>query len=101
MSDERLIEVRVADLKQLFNAMDPSPFREKDLDPEAEEFIVGWARELPRDAPLGLLVYVDRPTGLPEEPAVLRDASGCSSATGPRPRGGAYVSFSAWDAPAF
>ena len=74
MSEERLIEVRVADLKQLFNAMDPSPFREKDLDPEAEEFIVGWARELPRDAPLSLLVYVDRPTGLPEEPVLLRDA---------------------------
>jgi len=47
VSEERLIEVRVADLKQLFNAMDPSPFREKDLDPEAEEFIGGWARELP------------------------------------------------------
>jgi hypothetical protein len=70
----RLIEVHVADLKQLFNEMDPSPFREKDLDPEAEEFIVGWARELPRDAPLGLLVYLDRPGGLPEEPALLRDA---------------------------
>lgn len=72
--ESRLIEVRVADLKQLFNAMDPSPFREKDLDPEAEEFIVGWARELPRDAPLGLLVYLDRPAGLPEEAAILRDA---------------------------
>ena len=70
----RLIEVRVADLKQLFNEMDPSPFREKDLDPEAEEFIVGWARELPRDVPLGLLVHLDRPAGPPEEPAILRDA---------------------------
>ena len=39
-----VIEVRVGELKQLFNAMDPSPFREKDLDPSAEEFIVGWAR---------------------------------------------------------
>jgi hypothetical protein len=70
----RLIEVHVADLRQLFNEMDPSPFRERDLDPEAEEFIVGWARELPRDAPLGLLVYLDRPAGLPEESALLRDA---------------------------
>jgi hypothetical protein len=70
----QLIEVRVAELKQLFNAMDPSPFRERDLDPNAEEFIVGWAREVPSDAPLGLLVYLDRPAGLPEEPAFLRDA---------------------------
>jgi hypothetical protein len=34
-----LIEVHVAELKQLFNAIDPSPFRERDLDPNAEEFI--------------------------------------------------------------
>lgn len=68
------IEVHVAELKQLFNAMDPSPFRERDLDPAAEEFIVGWARELPRNAPLALVVYLDRPAGLPQEAAILRDA---------------------------
>jgi hypothetical protein len=45
-----VIEVHVGELKQLFNAIDPSPFRDKDLDPKAEEFIVGWAKELPRDA---------------------------------------------------
>ena len=55
------IEIRVAELKQLFNAMDPSPFRERDLDPNADEFIVGWAREAPRDAPLALLVRRARP----------------------------------------
>ena len=70
----QLIEVHVGELKQLFNAMDPSPFREKDLDPKAEEFIVGWAREVPDEAPLGLLVYLDRPAGLPEESSLLRDA---------------------------
>ena len=43
-----VIEVHVGELKQLFNAIDPSPFRDKDLDPKAEEFIVGWAKELPR-----------------------------------------------------
>lgn len=56
------IEVRVGDLKQLFNSMDPSPFRERDLDPRAEEFIVSWAREAPRRAPLALTVYFDRQT---------------------------------------
>jgi len=38
-----VIAVHLAELKQLFNAMDPSPFREKDLSPSAEQFIVGWA----------------------------------------------------------
>lgn len=69
-----LIQLYVGQLKQLFNAMDPSPFREKDLDPSAEEFIVGWAREAPADAPLGLVVHLDRTAGIPEEPGVLREA---------------------------
>lgn len=69
-----VIEVHVAELKQLFNAIDPSPFNDKDLDPAAEEFIVGWSQEAPRDAPLGLMVHLDRPAGLPDEAAVLRDA---------------------------
>src|SRR5260370_27707674 len=69
-----VIEVHVGELKQLFNAIDPSPFRDKDLDPKAEEFIVGWAKELPRDANLALVVDLDREAGLPDEAAVLRSA---------------------------
>src|SRR5260370_14240537 len=42
-----VIEVHVGELKQLFNSIDPSPFRNKDLDPKAEEFIVGWAKDCP------------------------------------------------------
>jgi hypothetical protein len=70
----QLIEVHVAELNQLFNAIDPAPFRQRDLDPNAEEFIVGWAREIPTDVPLALVVHLDRPAGLPEEAATLRDA---------------------------
>ena len=55
----RVIEVRVGELRQLFNAIDPSPFRERDLDPRAEEFIVEWARDVPRDARLAFLVHRD------------------------------------------
>src|ERR1700731_3395317 len=69
-----VIEVHIGELKQLFNAIDPSPFRDKDLDPKAEEFIVGWAKELPHDATLALVVDLDREAGLPDEAAVLRDA---------------------------
>ena len=47
-----LIEVHVAELKQLFNSIDPSPFRNRDLDSEAEDFIVGWAKDLPGNAPI-------------------------------------------------
>jgi hypothetical protein len=60
--DSTAIEVHVTDLKQLFDSLDPTPFHKRDLDPKAEEFITGWARELRADAPLSLLVHVDRAT---------------------------------------
>lgn len=40
--------------------MDPSPFHERDLDDDAEEFIVGWAREFPRRDPVTLVVHVNQ-----------------------------------------
>jgi hypothetical protein len=69
-----VIEVRVAELRQLFNAIDPSPFRERDLDPGAEEFILDWSRDFPADAPLALLVHLERAQGPPDEAVVLREA---------------------------
>jgi hypothetical protein len=55
------IDLRLNDVNQLFNSLDPSPFREKDLDPQAEEFIVEWAAELPRSAPLALTIRLAVP----------------------------------------
>jgi len=52
------IELRIAEISQLFDSLDPFPFREKDLDKEAEEFIVSWARELPVDRPLKIVVHL-------------------------------------------
>jgi hypothetical protein len=69
-----VIEVRVAELRQLFNAIDPSPFRDRDLDPRAEEFIVEWARDLPRDAPLALRVHLERAAGPADEAVLLGQA---------------------------
>lgn len=54
----RQIELRLRDLKQLFNSLDPSPFHEKDIDRDAEEFIVSWSREIPLGEPLRLRVYL-------------------------------------------
>lgn len=70
----QVIEVRVAELRQLFNAIDPSPFHRRDLDPRAEEFIVGWSRELRSDAPLALVVRLERGAGPPDEAVMLREA---------------------------
>jgi hypothetical protein len=52
-----LIELRVDSIAQLFHTLDPFPFRERDLDKEAEEFIVGWARELGADRTIRIAVH--------------------------------------------
>jgi hypothetical protein len=48
----QVIEVHVAESRDLFHAIDQSPFKQRDLDPVAEDFIVGWARESRQDLPL-------------------------------------------------
>ena len=60
-SSPNVIELRLSALAQLFNTLDPSPFHERDLDADAEEHIVGWARELPADGPLSLVVHLPAP----------------------------------------
>jgi hypothetical protein len=54
----QVIEVKVQNVHQLFNSMDPSPFHERDLDHDAEEFIVGWVREHHIRTPLRLVVHL-------------------------------------------
>ena len=74
MKDPGRIEIRVEDITQLFNTLDPFPFRDRDLDREAEEFITGWARELPRDAPLEIAVHLPRAQAESEKGRALGEA---------------------------
>jgi hypothetical protein len=69
-----VIDVHVSELTQIFNSFDPSPFHDKDLDDDADEFIVGWAKELPRQKPLALRVHLDKPAVTPQMANDLRDA---------------------------
>ncbi len=55
------VEVHVAHIDQLFNAIDPSPFHNRDLDADADDYIVKYAKELPKHAALALLVHLDQP----------------------------------------
>ena len=68
------LELHVAEMRQLFNSMDPSPFRERDLDPAAEAYIVDWGRETRASEPLGLLVRLGRERATAANAAMLRDA---------------------------
>lgn len=56
-ASEEVIELRVDDIAQLFHTLDPFPFRERDLDREAEEYIVGWARELSGRASIRIRIH--------------------------------------------
>lgn len=69
----RFIELRLDEISQLFNSMDPSPFRKKDLDRDAEDFIVSWAREIPLKEALGLRIHVTEPTDA-DAPAATSEA---------------------------
>jgi hypothetical protein len=69
-----LIEVHVSELQQIFNSLDPTPFRQRDLDPKAEAFIADWAREMPADVPLGLLIHIDREVAADDQIEVVRSA---------------------------
>ncbi len=65
------IQLELRNINQLFHSMDPSPFREKDLDTNAEEFIVSWARELPKTAEFLLKIHLaDSPSADMDENAI-------------------------------
>ena len=70
---DAVLELRVTELKQLFDSLDPAPFRHRDLDPRAVEFIVEWARELRTDAPLCLALRIEQ-GGSSEDAAVAEQA---------------------------
>lgn len=56
--DTLLIELRLDHVMQLFNSLDPTPFHSRDLDADAEAYIVGAARELTLGTPLKLVLYL-------------------------------------------
>lgn len=66
------IEIKLRDLSQLFETLDPLPFRARDLAAHAEEYIADSAREMPRDKPFEFVVYLPEGTGEQEVAGDLR-----------------------------
>ena len=60
------IDLHLREVAQLFDSLDPCPFYERDLDADAEEYIVASARELPQ-RPRIIVVYLDRSSGEADE----------------------------------
>ena len=53
-----LVEIRLNEIRQLFNSFDPAPFPEKDLDSDAEKYIVDSVQELRLDTPIALVLHL-------------------------------------------
>ena len=68
------IRLHLGGIEQLFNSMDPSPFNEKDLDADAEEFIMSSAEEYPLGTPIALVLHLDHGAENPEAEALVRGA---------------------------
>ncbi|KQY19066.1 hypothetical protein ASD28_02670 [Massilia sp. Root133] len=54
------LELRVREIEQLFNSLDPSPLLNKDLDRSCEAFIESWALALPHESRLQLTIFVEK-----------------------------------------
>lgn len=52
------IEMQVENVARLFDPLDPFPLPTRDLSRNAEDFIVGWTRELPRRAAPRIVLHV-------------------------------------------
>ncbi|MCX6700845.1 MAG: hypothetical protein NTV68_13165 [Methanomicrobiales archaeon] len=53
-----VIELVLRNVMQLFNSLDPSPFHEKELDPDAEEYIFNAVVDQPKKIPVKMAIYL-------------------------------------------
>jgi hypothetical protein len=69
-----LIEIRLREVRQLFHTLDPAPFREKDLDEAAEQYLLEACREAGTRRPLRLVVHLPAMEAECEAARTLPDA---------------------------
>lgn len=70
----RTLELRVREIHQLFNSLDPAPFLNKDLDRTCEAYIESWALALPHESRLHLAIRVERLESAAEASELLSEA---------------------------
>ena len=54
------LSLQVREVEQLFNSMDPTPFLNKDLDPDAETFIETWASGFAPGSRFHITIHVEQ-----------------------------------------
>jgi hypothetical protein len=59
------IDIKVRSARQLFDGRDPAPFRERDLDEDAVEYVLGAVQDLPPRSDVKLVIWIaEEPTPL-------------------------------------
>ncbi|MEQ8763061.1 MAG: hypothetical protein RL885_03985 [Planctomycetota bacterium] len=69
-----LIEIDLDRVDEIFNSFDPAPFLRKDLDDDAERYLIGAFQELPLKTPVKLVVYLPESQLHTHEARTLPDA---------------------------
>lgn len=54
------LSLKIREIEQLFNSMDPTPFLNKDIDPETETFIEIWASEFAPGSHFGITIHLEQ-----------------------------------------
>ena len=62
--DQICIDIRLRSARQLFDGRDPAPFRERDLDQNAVDYIYSAAEEIAVPKALKLVLFLEEPTAL-------------------------------------
>jgi hypothetical protein len=68
------LDISITTEAQLFNSMDPAPFRRRELDPAVIEYIIAFAEKAPADADLGLAIRLENPPPGVDIQAIVADA---------------------------
>jgi hypothetical protein len=75
LNGKACIDIHLKSSKQLFDLRDPAPFRERDLDPSAADYLMASLREIPRREPVCFSLFISgEPTDFELHESVLIDA---------------------------
>ena len=68
------LDLRLRELAQLFNSLDPAPFLDRDLAREAEDYIESWAMDFPPDSRFRIDVHLQKPPAEHEPQTLIAEA---------------------------
>lgn len=72
--DRTCIDIRLRGVQQLFDRRDPAPFRQRDLDEDAVDYLRAAAEDIPVSQQLKILLILEEPTVHPLSPAEIETA---------------------------